>query len=149
MRQTIHSRYLHVLLAGALLLLAACAAPPASPPATVSPPTASGQQQVVLFDDLIANATDYAGQQVCTEGVAVEGFEANALGASTRQQGNAVYLTEPTIWIVVADKQIIGECTSPAAGGDIRFCPTRVCGMFEAEGGYGHMGQYQYQLSQP
>ncbi len=148
MKQTIRSIYLRLLLAGAILLLAACAAPPASPPATTTPP-ASGQPQIVPFDALIADAASFAGQQVCTEGVAVEGFEANALGASTRQQGNAVYLTEPTIWIVVADKQIIGECTSPAAGGDIRFCPTRVCGMFEAEGGYGHMGQYQYQLSQP
>ncbi len=137
-----------LLLAG-IVLLAACAAPPASPPATVSPPTASGQQQVVLFDDLIADATSYAGQQVCTEGIAVAGFEANALGASTRQQGNAVYLSEPTIWIAVAEKDIIGECTSPVTGSDIAFCPTRVCGLFEADGGYGHMGQYQYQLSQP
>lgn len=139
---------LRMLLAGAVLLLAACAALPTSPLAATAPP-ASGQPLIVPFDDLLANATGYAGQQVCTEGIAVEGFEANALGASTRQQGNAVYLTEPAIWIAVAEKEMIGECTSPVAGSDIAFCPTRVCGLFEAAGGYGHMGQYQYQISQP
>ena len=148
MKRTFHSLDLCLLLAG-LLLLTGCAAPPASLPHSTTPPAGSGQPQTVPFDDLLTDATRYAGQQVCTEGIAVDGFEANALGASTRQQGNAVYLTEPTIWIAVAQKEIIGECTAPAAGGDIRFCPARVCGLFEAEGGYGHMGQYQYQISQP
>ena len=58
----------------------------------------------------------------------------------------AVYLTEPTIWIAAAEKEVIGECTGADASGGFRFCPARVCGLFEAEGGYGHMGQYAYQI---
>lgn len=130
------------LLAG--LLLAGCVAPPSvAPPSTVGPPETP---VAVAFDELVANATRYAGQRICTEGIAVQGFEANALGAGTRQQGQAVYLTEPTIWIATTEKETIGECSSPNAAGAIQFCPARVCGLFEAEGGYGHMGQYAYQI---
>lgn len=130
------------LLAG--LLVAGCVAPPLM----VSPGagSATGTPIVVAFDELVANANRYTGQRLCTEGVAVEGFEANALGAGTRQQGQAVYLTEPTIWIAAAEKEVIGECSSVDASGGFRFCPARVCGLFEAEGGYGHMGQYAFQI---
>ncbi|MEI2692545.1 MAG: hypothetical protein V9H69_23610 [Anaerolineae bacterium] len=130
------------LLAG--LLMAGCVAPP-----LVAPPGAGGTAEtpvVVAFEELVANASRYAGQRVCTEGVAVEGFEANALGAGIRQQGQAVYLTEPTIWIATAEKEVIGECTGADASGGFRFCPARVCGLFEAEGGYGHLGQHAYQI---
>lgn len=133
-----------VLLASLLLTAAGCVAPPAPSPAPFA--GAAETPVVIAFDELVANASRYAGQRVCTEGVAVEGFEANALGAGTRQQGQAVYLTEPTVWIATAEKEITGECSSPDAAGDIRFCPARVCGLFEAEGGYGHMGQYAYQI---
>lgn len=130
------------LLAG--LLLAGCVAPP-----PVAPAATEGSDETpvtVAFDELVADPGRYAGQRVCTEGVAVQGFEANALGAGTRQQGQAVYLTEPTIWIATAEKEVIGECSSPNAAGGIQFCPAQVCGFFEAEGGYGHMGQYAYQI---
>ena len=128
----------------ASLLAAGCVAPP-----LVAPPGAGGATEtpvVVAFDPLVADASRYAGQRVCTEGIAVEGFEANALGAGTRQQGQAVYLTEPTIWIAVAEKEITGECSGSSAGGAVRFCPARVCGLFEAAGGYGHLGQYAFQI---
>lgn len=128
-----------VLLAG--LLAAGCVAPP-----LIAPPGVGGATEtpvVVAFDELVADASRYAGQRVCTEGIAVQGFEANALGAGTRQQGQAVYLTEPTIWIAVAEKEIIGECSD---GSGARFCPARVCGLFEAAGGYGHLGQYAFQI---
>jgi hypothetical protein len=132
------------LVSGVILSLAGCVAPPdVTPPASVS---ATEPPAVVAFDELVANPSRYAGQRVCTEGIAVEGFEANALGAGTRQQGQAVYLTEPTIWIAAAEREVIGECTGVDESGGFRFCPARVCGLFEAEGGYGHLGQYAFQF---
>ncbi len=108
-----------VALLGLLLALAGCVAPPPATPPGTPPPAAIGATETpmtVAFDELIANATRYAGQRVCSEGIAVQGFEANALGAGIRQQGQAVYLTEPTIWIASAEKEVIGECSSPRRG---------------------------------
>ena len=144
MKRTIIPLKRCLLLAG-WLLLASCA----PPPGTATTPASSGRPQSVALDVLFADPARYDGEQICTEGIAVEGFEANALGAGTREQGQAVYLTEPTIWIAGAEKEVTGECTAPAAGGDIRFCPATVCGLFEAAGDYGHMGQYRFQISQP
>lgn len=124
----------------ALLVLAACVAPSPTVSSAVGTPTAT------RFDELVTDADRYVGQRICTEGLVVEGFEANALGADIRQQGQAVYLTEPTIWIADAEKEIIGECSGVDASGGFHFCPARVCGLFEAEGGYGHLGQYAYQI---
>lgn len=57
----------------------------------------------VPFEELVSNPERYHGRQVCTEGIHATGFEVNALGASVRREGDAVYLTEPVIWLEGAE----------------------------------------------
>lgn len=124
-----------------LFLLAGCATPPVSTPVSETEPL------VVPFDELIAGAAQYAGQEICTEGISVDAFEAIALGASTYERNGAIFLTEPTIWIASASREVIGDCQELATGGEIKFCQERVCGVFHAGDQYGHTGNYQYELS--
>jgi len=108
--------------------------------------TTGGADRFVEFAELVTNAQSYHGEELCTAGVYVLGFETSALGASTYERGSAIYLTEPSVWVEGAEIWITGDCftsdTAPAA----EFCRSEVCGLFESGGGHGHLGGYDYQL---
>jgi hypothetical protein len=100
----------------------------------------------VSFDDLTQNALDYNGMQVCTEGVYLSGFEVSALGKLAEQRNNNTYLTEPAIWIegINVEKR---ECFKTETLFPFEFCNAKVCGIFEYGDKYGHLGDYNYQIS--
>jgi len=102
--------------------------------------------QDVPFDDLVSNPERYHGRRVCTEGIHATGFEVNALAASLRREGEAVYLTEPAIWLEGAEIRSSADCFDSGALPTARFCRATVCGLFESGGYYGHLGGYAYQL---
>jgi hypothetical protein len=102
--------------------------------------------QSIDFDELVAHPQRYSGSEVCTEGIYATGFETSALGASTYEVGEAVYLTEPTIWIEGADIRARGDCLKVEGIPQAQFCPVQACGIFESGGGFGHLGGYRYQL---
>ena len=97
---------------------------------------------------MLASAGKYNNKHICTEGVYVDGFEASALSVSTYKKGRAVYLTEPTIWIdstdIIKSKNNcfrVDEILPPA-----EFCMVKICGVFEYDKNYGHLGSYNYQI---
>jgi hypothetical protein len=102
--------------------------------------------QDVPFEELVSNPERYHGRRVCTEGIYVTGFEVNALGASLRRDGEAVYLTEPVIWLEGAEIRLSTDCVDSGSFPTARFCRATVCGLFESGGYYGHVGGYAYQL---
>jgi hypothetical protein len=71
--------------------------------------------QDVPFDDLVSNPERYHGRRVCTEGIHATGFEVNPLGASLRREGEAVYLTEPAIWLEGAEIRSSANCVDSGA----------------------------------
>jgi hypothetical protein len=105
--------------------------------------------EFVEFGELVADPQRYDGSEICTEGIHAMGFETNALGASTYDGGNTVYLTEPTIWIEGAEIRVTGGCLESGDSPRAEFCPVQVCGVFEAGRGFGHLGGYKYQLRGP
>ena len=100
----------------------------------------------VDIDDLLSSPQSYQGEEICTEGVYASGFEINALGASTYQRGDAVYLTEPVIWLERAEIRSSADCSSSGTTPPVQFCRVTACGFFEYGGNYGHVGAYDYQL---
>jgi hypothetical protein len=100
----------------------------------------------VGIDDLTSDPRSYQKKEVCTEGIYASGFEVNALAASTYREGDAVYLTEPAIWIEGAQIRSRSDCFESATTPPIEFCKVTVCGFFEFGGQYGHLGGYEYQL---
>jgi hypothetical protein len=102
--------------------------------------------QDLPFDDLVSNPERYHGRRVCTQGLYATGFEVNALGASLRREGDAVYLTEPFIWLEGAKIGSSTDCVDSRTFPSARFCRATVCGLFESGGHYGHLGGYAYQL---
>jgi hypothetical protein len=108
--------------------------------------SACDAEQDVPFDDLVSNPERYDGRRVCTEGIHATSFEVNALGASWWRKGEAVYLTEPAIWLEGAEIRSSADCVDSGAFPTARFCKATVCGLFESGGYYGHVGGYAYQL---
>jgi len=100
----------------------------------------------VDIDDLLSSPQSYQGEEICTEGVYASGLEINALGASTYQRGDAVYLTEPVIWLERAEIRSSTDCFSSTTTPPVEFCKVTVCGLFEFGANYGHVGAYDYQL---
>jgi hypothetical protein len=109
---------------------------------TPQPPT----WRSIDFHELVANPQRYSGSEVCTEGVYATGFETSALGISTYEVGEAVYPSEPTIWIEGAEIRARGACLQVESLPQAQFCPVEACGIFESGGGFGHLGAYRYQL---
>lgn len=106
-----------------------------------------GSSENVLFSELISNSQKYNGKRVCTEGVHVSAFESDAIGESTYQEGEAMYLTEPTIWNEGANIKSKQDCFETDTIPSAEFCKVRICGIFEYGGAYGHVGGYQYQIT--
>ena len=100
----------------------------------------------VDIDDLQSDPRSYQNKEVCTEGIYASGFEVNALAASTYREGDAVYLTQPAIWIEGAQIRSTTDCFMSGTTPPIEFCKVIVCGFFEFGGRYGHLGGYEYQL---
>ena len=105
--------------------------------------------EFVEFSELVAHPQRYHGSEICTAGVYALGFETSALGASTHEVDGAVYVSEPTVWIEGAEIRSRGECLKAGGMPQAEFCPVEVCGVFEAGGGFGHVGGYEYQLRGP
>ncbi len=103
------------------------------------------QSIVVPSTDLMANPENYANQDVCTEGTAVSGFEASVIAAGTIERDGAVYLTEPVIWLENVTPEGESDCFTTGLP-PMTFCRVRVCGRFETDGGFGHLGGYDFQL---
>ena len=108
--------------------------------------SACDAEQDVPFEELVSKPERYHGRRICTEGIYATGFEVNALGASLRRDGEAVYLTEPVIWLEGAEIRSSSHCFDSGAFPSARFCKATVCGLFESGGYYGHVGGYAYQL---
>lgn len=102
--------------------------------------------ELIEFSDLVSNPHNYHGKNICAEGAYLLGFEVSALGASTYQQGSAVYLTEPVIWIEGADIRSSTDCFKTDTTPPAEFCQATVCGLFETGGNYGHLGAYKFQI---
>jgi len=107
---------------------------------------ACAPRQDVPFEELVSNSERYHGRRICTEGIHATGFEVNALGASWWREGDAVYLTEPVIWLEGAEIRSSTDCVDSRTFPTASFCKGTVCGLFESGGYYGHLGGYAYQL---
>jgi hypothetical protein len=100
----------------------------------------------VPFEELVSNPQRYHGRRVCTEGIHVTGFETSAPGASLRQEGEAVYLTELVIWLAGAETRSTSDGVESGAFPTARLCRATVHGLYQSGGHYGHLGGYAYQL---
>jgi hypothetical protein len=136
MNRFLPSRSLTVFLLSFFLLLSSSAC-------TSSP---SGPQQVE-FSDLVTNPERYDGEAICTEGIYLVAFEVNAMGSGIYTQDEYVYLNEPSIWLEGAEIENQGECFQVEREPGANFCPVRACGQFETGGNYGHLGSWEFQLS--
>lgn len=103
----------------------------------------------VPLEELFANPERYSGRTVRTEGIYVSGFEASGLGTSTYNRGDAVYLTEPAIWVEGAVFESKTDCFTAKPIPHPTFCRVRIRGLFEYGERYGHLGGYAYRLSAP
>jgi hypothetical protein len=103
------------------------------------------------FETLVSRPQAYAGRRICTEGIYASGFEISAMGSSTYQRGEAIYLAEPTIWIEGGETYhpilSSGECFTSTTVMPVEFCPATACGVFEFGEGYGHTGGWAYQIA--
>lgn len=104
----------------------------------------AGCVKEVEFNELISNPQDYTGKKICTSGIHVFGFEASALGESTYQKEDVVYLNKPTIWIET--RKIVESKENCFKNFSFEFCRVSVCGVFEYGGKYGHLSGYKYQI---
>jgi hypothetical protein len=102
---------------------------------------------IVPIDTLLSHPERYNGKRICTRGMYASAFEVNALASSLRQEGSALYLGEPAIWLEGAEIVTTADCWEGAAAPAARFCEATVCGFFEHGARYGHLGGYEYQLS--
>jgi hypothetical protein len=119
-----------------LLFLSACAAPGTS---------ADGFLKVSL-KDLFANPLIYNGKELCTDGIYLKAFEVSALADSYEIKDNYRSLVGPNIWVEHPAMETF-ECVEESDRFG-KFCMVVVCGKFEYGGQYGHLGGYQYMLSE-
>jgi hypothetical protein len=102
--------------------------------------------------ELVANPSRYHGQEVCTVGMCVQGFEVSALGVDTQEKDGLTYLTGPLVWIEGAEITSRGPCFSQ---GDnlyaqhTEFCQVTICGRFEHCHKCGQLDGYAFQLTNP
>ncbi len=102
--------------------------------------------RLVTITDLIYAPEKYDGKSIQTEGIYVSSFEVSALGRLTYKQGDSLFLTEPTIWIESTTIETKSDCFTTGFYDIAEFCVVTVHGIFEYGEGYGHMGQYKYQI---
>ncbi len=83
---------------------------------------------------------------VRVEGWYVDAFETSAMARGTEERGNAVYLTEPAIWVdratVIEERNCFIIETMPPS----EFCEVTVEGIFDYGEGYGHIDAYKYRI---
>jgi hypothetical protein len=121
-------------LALSLLIVSSCATNKTSKP------------KFVELVDLIAIPERYNGKNIRSNGIYVRGFECSALGVSTYKKDNAVYLTEPTIWIESANIESKTNCFTMDLFPPAEFCTIKISGIFEYGDRYGHLGGYKFQI---
>ena len=99
---------------------------------------------VVSITELTSHPELHRGKRIQTTGIWLNAFETSALSDSMIQRGGAPRLKEPLLWLegtTVTDKR---DCVSH--GFRLTFCTVDVDGIFEDGGGFGHLGQYQFQI---
>jgi hypothetical protein len=104
----------------------------------------------VPLAELVANPSRYHGQEVCTEGIYVRGFEVSVLGVGTQEKGGITYLAEPMVWVEGAEIASSENCFSQREGlgaPPIEFCRVTICGRFEHCHKCGHLDGYAFQLT--
>lgn len=127
---------LAALLLVSLVLLAGCSG------------QAGATGETLYVQDVTEQAQVYAGQEITVDGAYVwrpgdPGISVLALGVSTLDNGlDAQPLGEP-IWVDGFPPEITENLHRP---GDAVYGFVRVTGLFEADGGYGPEGAYQYRL---
>ena len=86
----------------------------------------------VSFDELISNATNYNGTNVCVEGDYTVGFETSALSGQ--------------IWV---DGKLTTSGLTCEGAGRVQQCNGNavVCGKFDSGGKFGHLGRYGFQIT--
>jgi hypothetical protein len=100
----------------------------------------------VAFASLVSDPAHYQGRQVCTKGVYLDGVEAMGLAEGIYQRDGRTYLSEPVIWLESPQVAWQAGCFVQNSVPPAQFCHARVCGVFEAEGQYGHAGGYRFQI---
>jgi len=114
--------------------------------------TADGQY--ATFEQLFANPDNHNGKQVMVEGLYFHGFETIVLSERLEYSGYAEGHLIPKgrmLWIEGGmPKEIYDKLNQQQMMGPTeRYGKLRVKGLFEYGGEYGHLGQFQYQLTSP
>lgn len=109
-------------------------------------------RQKVTFDQLFSNPEEYHGRYITLEGFYFHGFEVIVLSEDLRYSGYAEGHLIPQgkmLWIEGGIPQEIYNqlYQQQMMGPTERYGKIRVKGKFEYGGQYGHLGQYNYQIT--
>ena len=106
----------------------------------------------VTFDHLFTNLDKYDGRQVTIEGYYYHGFETIVLSERLGYSGYAEGHLVPKglmLWIEggIPEEVYDGLHRQQMMGPIERFGKLRMTGLFEYGGKYGHLGQFNYQIT--
>jgi len=99
---------------------------------------------------IIENAAQSNNQTVCLLGYYQISFEFSALAAAFRTTNGSDNLAAPYVWVEGTVPEALLDCRTSAVGQNICFGQIKLTGKFEyttSDPGFGHLGNYQYQLS--
>lgn len=109
---------------------------------------ACGQDTGLSLPDLLAKAQQYSGQQVTVNGFYVgrggsPGLSVLTPVVSTLDNGLDAQPAGDSIWLEGFPQDLLSQLHQP---GDATYGLVRISGQFDAAGGYGAEGKYQYQI---
>ncbi|MDI6740256.1 MAG: hypothetical protein QME74_07820, partial [Candidatus Edwardsbacteria bacterium] len=99
---------------------------------------------------VIENAGQFDNQTICVLGYYQNSFEFSALAAAIRTTNSTDNLTPPYIWVEGTVPESLLNCRTSSIGQKICLGRVQLTGQFQyttADPGYGHLGNYQYQLT--
>ncbi len=121
---------------------------------TVNSNTNSNTNSVDLacqpVSQVIENAGQFDNQTICVLGYYQNSFEFSALAGAYRTVNGNDNLTAPYIWVDGTVPESLLNCRTSTVGQKSCFGQITLTGLFQyttADPGFGHLGNYQYQLS--
>lgn len=99
--------------------------------------------QKATFKELVTNPQNYAGKDICTEGVYLQAFETLVLTESIEFEEGFPRIKGETIWVEGPNI----KKDELKRGLTYLYGNVSICGRFETGSGFGHVGSYKHQFT--